>query len=157
MDKCPFLKLLAAVGMQERKRVEAQGLTHQVQCPTNTSERSPDNLARSLMVAAAIDLDFCIFSLGLFRGKRARAKMGNPLFVPQNHRRKMSGCRMGTGEQRSRRHWGGWLQHQQRVFYSNQTKCKWCIHLQEHLITFHTELGWLLITSLGVICIRIHN
>lgn len=68
------------------------------------------------MVAAAIDLYFYVFLLGLFRGEKIGARMGKLVFVPQNHRGQMSGCRMGTGEQCSRRHRGGWLQHQQRDF-----------------------------------------
>lgn len=69
----------------------------------------------------------------------------------------MSGCRMGTGEQCSSSIGVDGCSINRGVFYSMQTKCKWCIHFQEHLITFHMEPGWLLITSLGVICIRNHS
>lgn len=76
------------------------------------------------MVAAAIGLDFCIFLLGLFRGNRARAKMGKPLLFPKITEGR---CRAAGWEPVSSAAGGirvDGCSINRRVFYSNQTKCK---------------------------------
>lgn len=75
------------------------------------------------MVAAAIDLDFHIFLLGLFRGKSARPTVGKPLSPKITEGRyQAAGWELVSSTAGSSGVDGCSIN--RRVFYSNQTKCK---------------------------------